>query len=102
MSQQPLDLNNLAQQERYSVEVKTEDPVIRDARIKQEAIDAAFQRWRGVIVFGLVCIGIICFTVFCVYVIVSAKHSQEEKKWAMGIFTSIVSGFLGYMLGSKK
>lgn len=99
----PIDLNQLAQDEKYAVQVApNEHPDDRAARLAREREDAQLARrkefWAFLaVMFGLTGIAAICFA----FVLGVGQPSADDKKWAFGVLTSMVTGGIGVLTGKR-
>ncbi|HEX8162174.1 MAG TPA: hypothetical protein VF538_09895 [Pyrinomonadaceae bacterium] len=95
-----IDLNDLANRSDHQLSiVPREDPETAAARREIEIADSAHRRRISLLlhVTALSVIGIV--VVLCVWMITHAGADGEDRKLAITLLTSIVTGFVGYVTG---
>jgi hypothetical protein len=100
MPRQLLDLNQIPSN--LDVDIKTaESPEERDSRLRREEADAAHERWRTSILFG-VGIGVaLVVGGLCLWATLDQSFSPDTQKWAAAIVTSMIAGILGFLTGKN-
>ena len=85
---------------RYDATITSETREDAQARRIEEAAVAAQKRHFAYVLFyfGLLAMGAVF--VGCVYVFTTG--APEDKKWAAGLLSAIVSGLVGYLVGKGK
>ena len=85
---------------RYDATITSETPQDAQARRSEEAAVAAQKRHFAYVLFyvGLLTIGAIF--IGCIYLF--AGGTAEDKKWAAGLLSAIVSGLVGYLVGKGR
>lgn len=61
--------------------------------------DARFRRCKGMMLFCVSLILLLSAFGFCTYILLSHRFSADDKKWATAIGSSIITGFLAYLIG---
>jgi hypothetical protein len=82
------DLNNIPPNHNFDIKLSKEE----------DSADKNIRRIKDIVVF-LLAIGLvvsICY--MCFETLHSQSASQEEKKWAMSIFSATAAGIIGYLL----
>ncbi len=93
-----IDFNELVRQAGHSIDfqVKTpETPEEIQSRLRREEAADRHERVMSVIFVA----SIIIVTSFCLWIIARERSTPDERKWATGLITSIVSAGLGYVTG---
>jgi hypothetical protein len=60
--------------------------------------EATFRLWRETILFIFAILSASAIIAFCLFVLVTNTSTADDKKWAMGVLSSIVAGTVGYLL----
>lgn len=95
-----LDLDDLAKRHNLRVEISpADDPLEEEFQRNQRELDARFQRWRDVVLFGVGIILTISVSSICLWIAISRNFSADEKKWATSALTLITGAILGYLIG---
>jgi hypothetical protein len=92
-------ISQLPDLQQWTGTLKTEDPLEKEYRLKNENYDARHKRWRGTVLFVAVSIGLMTVFIYCFQIINNSNATVDDKKWATAIMTSIVTGGLGYATG---
>lgn len=87
---------DLLEQIKFSRAETKED---RDARIERERLDHWDRRVKGRILFGLVILMVLIVVGYCLYTLTNANASLDDRKWAQTIVGSIITAFIGYLIG---
>lgn len=96
-----VDLNALSEAHYVTGEFRPrEDESERDARLRTEEAQAAHERSKDLLILKFVLFGLTAICVACLYGALAGQ--PEDKKWAMSVLASIVSGGLGYLGGRSK
>jgi hypothetical protein len=85
--------------ERTTVE-KSKPQIISELKIKEWKEQAKIKREKWLFAVGLS--GTAALIVICSWAAIFGNHSAETAKWAQTVLTIIVSGFIGYLTGSRK
>lgn len=97
-----IDLNEVIQTSRYTLEASSpEYPEERNNRLRIEAEDARHVRWRVTGVYALCIISLIAITIIAAYVTLNSSSSPQAKSWAQSLLAAMVTGPLGFVIGSK-
>lgn len=95
-------LDNLAPPtviERTTVE-KPKSQIDSELRIKEWKEQAKIKRENRLFAVGLS--GTVALIVVCGWAAIFGNYPVETTKWAQTVLTIIVSGFIGYLTGSRK
>jgi hypothetical protein len=95
-------LDNLAPPtviERTTVE-KSKPQIESELKIKEWKEQAKIQRENWLFAVGLS--GTAALLAVCSWAALFGNHAAETTKWAQTVLTIIVSGFIGYLTGSRK
>jgi hypothetical protein len=99
----PLDLNELVQSQTLSLSLTpTEDPAVRDARLRLEDARAAHERHKEMVLYITTAVVLVAAFGISAYVVLSKNFSGELDKWATAMLTSIVTGLVGYVTGKAS
>jgi len=71
-----------------------------NSRIQRENAKAEHTLWKEKAVLIATLVGVAIVVLFCLYVAIR-PDAPEDKKWAMSIMASIVSGGVGYLAGGR-
>jgi len=93
MSQSQIDLTEIANHKNLSLSITS--------NAEENSKDACIRRRKDVALFSLAMLFVICAFVFTGYVILSKNFSTDDKKWAMALASSIISAFLGFLIGKN-
>ncbi|MDD2800519.1 MAG: hypothetical protein PHC94_01395 [Methylobacter sp.] len=97
----PINLSQIVGKDhRYELSVSNESQEDATARRSQEMADADMKRKMtfALFYFALLIVGVVF--VGCVYTF--SNGASEDKKWAAGIVSAIVSGLIGFLVGQGK
>jgi hypothetical protein len=94
-----ISIARLADQSNWTGTLSSEDPLDKEYRLRQEADEAQHKRWRSTILFGFTLIGLSFVFWLCFEILSNPNASVDDKKWAMALMTSIVSGSVGFVAG---
>lgn len=97
-----VSLDNLAPPtviERITVE-KPKSQIDSELRIKEWKEQAKIKRENWLFAVGLS--GMAALIVICSWAAIFGNYPAETTKWAQTVLTIIVSGFIGYLTGSRK
>lgn len=104
MADSQLNLSHLIgqnqQNHKYDVRLNNEPAEDADARRVQEAQDADLRRKKDFILFCVALMLTVVIFLGCIYLFVIGN--PDDKKWAAGIVSSIVSDLVGYLVGSGR
>jgi VIT1/CCC1 family predicted Fe2+/Mn2+ transporter len=103
MEQKPLNLNELVHTQTLNLSLTpTEDPAVRDARLRREEASAAHERRKELALYLTTALIIVAAFGICAFVVLSKNFSGELDKWATALLTSIVTGLVGYVTGKAS
>jgi len=105
-----ISVQDIAKQPQWSGSLSYEDPLDKKHRLEQEAAEARHKRdqelaetrhkrWRSTTLFAVTLVGLGFIFWLCVRTLSNPQASQDDKKWATALITSIVSGSVGYITG---
>jgi hypothetical protein len=106
-----ISVQDIARQPQWSSgSLSYEDPLDKKHRLEQEAseakhkrdqelAEAKHKRWRSTTLFAVTLIGLGFVFWMCLRMLGNPQASQDDKKWATALITSIVSGSVGYITG---
>jgi hypothetical protein len=97
-----LDLNQLADQPGWKIELKNEDPLELRHRLGIEKWDAWFRRGERALGVITVLTGVGLIVWLCYGVASNPKASADDKRWSTSILASIVSLGAGYLAPRPK
>jgi hypothetical protein len=95
-----VDLEKLGKS--YIVGIKSpEHPLEMEARLRNDAADAAHQRIKDLVGFYAAIAGVAGVAILCGYLALAPGSSADEKKWATASLASIVSTGVGIITGKN-
>ena len=104
MTESQVNLNQIIGQNqpnhKYELRANNESAEDAIARRVQEAADADLRRQKDFILFWFALIFVTVIFFGCVYLF--ASGGPDDKKWAAGIVSAIVSGLVGFLVGQGK
>lgn len=86
-----VDLAKLAENSNLQVSIQSvqqEDPA-----------EAKIRRIKDIVLFSFALVFVIAIATVCVYFIFSSSSSNDDKRWSMGLLSSLVSAFIGFITG---
>lgn len=95
-----IDLNDLANRSDHQLSIiPREDPETVAARREIEKADSAHRRQISLLlhVAALAVIGVV--VILCVWMITHTGAESEDRKLAITLLTSVVTGLIGYVTG---
>lgn len=100
MSRNNLDLSELAVNQAVKISIASVEGIPeRESRLRIEEANAAHQRKKEMLLYG-VTIGVISIVVLlCAWVIMRKGLATEDGKLSLALLTSIVTGLVGYATG---
>ena len=96
---QTTNIADLANNPNWTGSLAYEDPNDKKHRLDQEAAENQHKRWRATTLFGLALLALIAIFVFAIGIIRDQSTTQEDKKWATAVMTSITTGLIGFATG---
>ncbi len=94
-----ISIARLANQSNWTGTLSSEDPLDKEYRLKREADEAQHKRWRSTVLFGFTLIGLSFVFLLCFEILSNPNASADDKRWAMALMASIVSGSVGFLAG---
>lgn len=95
-----IDLEKLVETgSKYDLKASNESPEDAQARRMQEAAEHKQRLRQRATLFGVSLLFVVFVFFSCVYLF--AAGAPEDKKWATGIISTIISGLIGYLLGGQ-
>jgi hypothetical protein len=99
MAKAPIDLNSLVDSGgAYDLKAYNEPPEDAQARRVREAAEHTQTLRLRATLFGFALVFVSVVFVGCAYLF--ATGAPEDKKWATGVISMIVSGLIGYLVGA--
>jgi hypothetical protein len=89
-----IDLNEFANNARFRVSIVS--------NAEENMQGAQIRRFKDVVLFVTTILFLVAAFSFCGYLLIGRQFSIDDKKWAMTIATSIITGFVGYITGKKS
>jgi hypothetical protein len=68
---------------------------------QENSDDARFRRCKDIVLFCVSLVLLLSAFAFCAYILLSHRFSADDKKWATAIGSSIITGFLAYLIGKN-
>jgi hypothetical protein len=102
MAERPGDpkADDLAKQfdpKKFKLEIKTvENPTEMNYRLRTEFLSFLV---KDLCTYGVAILIVLVVLLYCFIVLVILSSTLEEKKWAMSILTSILTGAIGFAFG---
>ncbi len=97
-----IDFNQLANDPRLKIELKTEDSLEQQHRLHVEKWDAWFRRGERAIGVIALLAGVGLIVWLCYSITSNPKSSADDKKWSTSVLASIVSLGAGYLAPRPK
>jgi hypothetical protein len=98
-----LDIGGLANRPGWKAEIKTvEDPLELQHRLQQDALEGKWHRWKDGATFAAVLVGLGCIVWLCFGITRDPSSTPEDRKWAMAVLASIVTGGMGFLVGKNS
>ncbi|MBY0544517.1 MAG: hypothetical protein K2Q14_03090 [Gammaproteobacteria bacterium] len=94
MSESKIDLNEIANNSNLSVSITSMQ--------EEHPQDACIRRVKDIALFIVALLFVIAAFCFGAYLLLSSTSSSDDKKWGMAISSSILSAFLGFLMGKKS
>jgi len=85
---------------RYALTINNEAPEDASVRRSNEMAEAVLKRKMSYILFCFALFAVGTIFMGCMYVF--ATGTADDKKWATGIISAIVSGLIGFLVGQGK
>lgn len=95
-----IDLNDLANRSDHQLSiVPREDPETAAVHRDIEKADAAHRRQISLLLHIAALAVIVVAVSLCVWMVINAGNGSEDRRWAITLLTSIVTGLIGYVTG---
>lgn len=86
-----VDLSKLAENSNLKVSIQSIQP--------EDPVEAKIRRIKDIVLFAVGLLFVLLIAAVCVYFIFSSSSTSDDKRWSMGVLSSLVTAFLGFITG---